>query len=212
MQRPQEAGAKPLYNQVPQTVWVSWSSRQAEFSLSCSHSSSSSCSWGQNAVVSVREWAWALRTPVEQPNRMRKKCCYHTEELGVNMWQSVPFPIHLSHITNINPFATLSRIKCERYIFLKKCVCSSLLLTMLPCIVVYILCGYTTGGRYSHFQDCSILPLILTLKCWVLSKVASSTIFWVFGMTQPVIEPQSPRPLANTLLIWHHWMIQCLGE
>ena len=43
-------------------------------------------------------------------------------ELGVNMWQSVPSPTHLSHITNINPFATLSRIKCERYIFLKKCV------------------------------------------------------------------------------------------
>ena len=25
--------------------------------------------------------------------------------------------------------------------------------------------------------------------------------FWVFGMTQPRIEPRSPRPLANTLLI-----------
>ena len=24
--------------------------------------------------------------------------------------------------------------------------------------------------------------------------------FWVFGMTRPGIEPQSPRPLANTLL------------
>ena len=27
----------------------------------------------------------------------------------------------------------------------------------------------------------------------------SRTIFWVFGMTQPGIEPQSPGPLANTL-------------
>ena len=25
--------------------------------------------------------------------------------------------------------------------------------------------------------------------------------FWVFGMTRPGIEPQSPRPLVNTLLI-----------
>ena len=25
--------------------------------------------------------------------------------------------------------------------------------------------------------------------------------FWVFGMTQPGIEPWSPEPLANTLLI-----------
>ena len=45
------------------------------------------------------------------------------------------------------------------------------------------------------------LLLILTLMCWVLSKVASSTIFWVFGMTWPGIEPQSSGPLADTLLI-----------
>ena len=38
-----------------------------------------------------------------------------SEELGVNMLQSVPSPTHLSH-------TTLSRIKRERYIFLKNCV------------------------------------------------------------------------------------------
>ena len=32
---------------------------------------------------------------------------------------------------------------------------------------------------------------------WGLSKVVSSTIFWVFGMTRPGIMPQSPRPLAT---------------
>ena len=31
--------------------------------------------------------------------------------------------------------------------------------------------------------------------------MASSTIFWVFGMTRLRIEPRSPGPLANTLLI-----------
>ena len=39
-----------------------------------------------------------------------------------------------------NPFVTLLqpfRIKCERYIFLKKCVCSSLLLSLLPHVYVY---------------------------------------------------------------------------
>ena len=35
----------------------------------------------------------------------------------------------------------------------------------------------------------------------MLSKVVSSTIFWVFGMTWPDIEPKSPRPLANILTI-----------
>ena len=32
-----------------------------------------------------------------------------------------------------------------------------------------------------------------------VSKEASSTIFWVFGMTRRGIEPRSPGPLANTL-------------
>ena len=31
----------------------------------------------------------------------------------------------------------------------------------------------------------------------MLSKEATSTIFWVFGMTRPGIEPRSPRPLAK---------------
>ena len=47
--------------------------------------------------------------------------------------------------------------------------------------------------------DCSTLPLIRTLYCWVLSKEVSIKFFKVFGMTWPRIEPRSPRPLANTL-------------
>ena len=35
--------------------------------------------------------------------------------------------------------------------------------------------------------------------------VASSTIFRVFGMTQPGIEPRSSWPLVNTLLIRPMW-------
>ena len=42
--------------------------------------------------------------------------------------------------------------------------------------------------------DCFTLPLILTLYSWVLSNVASNTIFWVCGM----IEPKSLGPMANT--------------
>ena len=44
-------------------------------------------------------------------------------------------------------------------------------------------------------QDFSTLPLIRTLKFWVLSKEASSTIFKVFGMTRPGIEPGHWRTL-----------------
>ena len=50
--------------------------------------------------------------------------------------------------------------------------------------------------------DYSTLPLIRTLYCWVLSKEVSSTIFKVFGMTRPGIEPRSPGPLANTQPTW----------
>ena len=48
--------------------------------------------------------------------------------------------------------------------------------------------------------DCSTLPLICTLYRWVLRKAESSTIFKVFGMTRPGIEPRASGPLANTLL------------
>ena len=57
-----------------------------------------------------------------------------TEELGVNMLQSVQSPTHLSHTTLSQPF----RIKCERYIFLKKCARSSLLLILFPHVYIYI--------------------------------------------------------------------------
>ena len=35
------------------------------------------------------------------------------------------------------------------------------------------------------YLDCSTLPLVGALWCWVISKLASRTIFWVFGMTRP---------------------------
>ena len=38
----------------------------------------------------------------------------------------------------------------------------------------------------------------------MLSKVVSSSIFKVFGMTRPGIEPRSPGPLANTLTAGPH--------
>ena len=62
--------------------------------------------------------------------------------------------------------------------------------------------SYYTGvlGRALFLSlDCSTLPTIRTSQCWVLSKEVSSTIFKVFGMTRPGIEPRSPSPLANTL-------------
>ena len=56
------------------------------------------------------------------------------------------------------------------------------------------------GRALLHFLDCSTLLLILNFNL-VLSTAASSTIFWVSGMTRLGIEPRSPGPLMNTVLI-----------
>ena len=131
---PQEAGVvRQLYSQVPQTDWVS---------------SSSSC--GQDARVRTgsRRRAWALSDPrLSSPAKMRKKCCYGQKNFGSICSNLSPSPTHLSHTANI----TLSRIKSERYIFIKKCVRSfvhwspSLLLTMFPLIFVHVLCTLSSS-------------------------------------------------------------------
>ena len=53
---------------------------------------------------------------------------------------------------------------------------------------------------YSFHRIVPLYPWYVPLYCWMLSKEVSSTIFKVFGLTWPGIEPRSPRPLANTLL------------
>ena len=50
--------------------------------------------------------------------------------------------------------------------------------------------------------NCFTLPLFRILWFWVLSKEVSNTIFWVFGMTRPGIEPRFSGLLVNTKLVW----------
>ena len=93
-------------------------------SVSCSCSSS----WRKDSCrvrTSSGQRAWVLSDPrLSSPAKMRKKRCYGREKNFGSICGSLsPSPTHLSHITNINPFATLSRIKCDRYIFYKE-VCS----------------------------------------------------------------------------------------
>ena len=131
-----QVDVKQLYNPVSQTVWVSWSQfvgvrvavRGSENQLPAEGLGPQDPGWAaQQNGGEVLLWP---------------------EELGVNMLQSVPSPTHLSHTTLSQPF----RIKCERYIFLKKCVRSSLLLIIFPHVYVYVLLyhGYTTGVCVCH--------------------------------------------------------------
>ena len=61
------------------------------------------------------------------------------------------------------------------------------------------------GGCYSFpcIASLTLDPYLIML----LSKAASSTIFWVFGITWPGIEPHSSRPLAKTLTITYIFMM-----
>ena len=100
---------------------------------------------GQDASVRISlQWH-----TVEQPSQDEKKVLLWSEELWSICGSLSPFPTHLSHITNINAFTTLSRIKCERYIFLKTCVRSFVEVRHycwymhLPIFVyVYVLCVF----------------------------------------------------------------------
>ena len=80
---------------------------------------------------------------VAQPRWGRSAAMVAWRTLGQYVCSLSPSPSHLSHKTNIDPFTTLSRIKCERYIFYKE-VClfvhwsHTLLLSMFPHIVVYV--------------------------------------------------------------------------
>ena len=135
-----QVDVKQLYNQVPQTTWVS--------SVPVAVGDKMPAEW----EPAPDRGLGPSGSTVEQPSRMRKKWCYGQKNFGSICSSLFPSPTQLLHTTNINPFITLSRIKCERYIFIKKRVrlfiepryyvwlCFRIYLYMY-CVVV---CGYTT--------------------------------------------------------------------
>ena len=89
------------------------------------------------------------------------------------------------------------------YIYIYICVCMYVCMyvswpTIVECNLEGPFSAATTprcrGGQYLFLW---IVPL--TLYLIMLSAKNEESFFWVFGMTQPGIEPWSPRPLANTL-------------
>ena len=72
---------------------------------------------------------------------MRKKCCYGRKKNFGQYSSLSPSPAHLSHTTN----TSLSRIKCERYIFIKMFVRSlKFVYYVWLCFCLYLYYGYTT--------------------------------------------------------------------
>ena len=83
------------------------------------------------------------------PAEWEEKCCYSQKN-----WGSICCCLFSLQLTSHKrPFRKLFRIKCERYIFLKKCVRSSLLLIMFPHVYVYSCKGmtneYTSLEKYT---------------------------------------------------------------
>ena len=84
---------KQWYNPVPQTVRVSWNQLQLEFELQF-----------EAVRTNSQQKDWALWNPGWAPQQNEKEVLLKTEELGVNMLQSVQSPTHLSHTTLSQPF------------------------------------------------------------------------------------------------------------
>ena len=63
--------------------------------------------------------------------------------------------------------------------------------------------SYYTKCKEGHYTFPGLLHFSPDLYLIMLSVKQSGIkyFFWVFGITQPRIEPRSPGPLANTLLI-----------
>ena len=122
-----QVDVKQLYNLVPQTVRVSWSQLQLKFELQF-----------EAVRTSSQQRAWTIRTPGWAAQQNEKRSVAIVRGTGGQYIEVCS--VSNSPLTH-NPFTTFSqpfRIKCERYIFLKKCVRSSLLLIMFPRIYVYL--------------------------------------------------------------------------
>ena len=137
------------------------------------------------------EGLWPSGPPVEQPRKTRKKCCYSQKSWGSICCSFVQSPTHLSHITLSQPL----RIKCERYIFLKNCVRSSLLCWLCFCMHMSML-----HNKWSAY-DTKLHP-VLKLHFWNFEEYRTIP-------SLPLL-PGSLRPdygsnrYVSDMNTWHH--------
>ena len=110
-------------------------------------------------------------SPVEQPAEWERGAAKDRGTWGQYVAVCSVSNSPLTH----NPFATLSqpfRIRCERYIFLKKCVHSSLLLIMFQHVYVYgcicIMWLYKTYSCLYSFSSQSTIPNKVKTKAFYL--------------------------------------------
>ena len=102
-------GRRQLYNQVPQTAWVS-----------------SSCSWNQLETRCQHENQFADSGLAALSDPRLSNSGQDEEEVLLwwreELWFKITVCPHLQLTSHTQPTSTLLRITCERYIFIKKCV------------------------------------------------------------------------------------------
>ena len=114
------------------------------------------------------------------PARMRKQCCYGQKNLG----QYVAVCPRLQLTFNIQPISTLSRIKCERYIFIKKCVRSFIevviIVDYVSAYIMYMYMNYEYTTKAAYNKRVAIWSFVSHLEnhlsktsnmCWALLEM-----------------------------------------
>ena len=105
-----QVGVKQKYNQVPQTSWVS---------------SSSCCSWSQlgtRCQIESQRQTEGFGSSVTHGWAAQPECERSAAMVRRNLGQYVAVCPRLQFTSHTQLTSTLSRIKRERYIFIKKCV------------------------------------------------------------------------------------------
>ena len=119
---------KQLYNRVPQTAWVSCSSSCSSRELTPDRGLGPSVP----RLSSPAEWGRSAGIDRGTGGQYVVVCYVSNSPLTHNQYQPC-----------CNPFATLSKIKCERYIFLKNCVRSFIIVDYVSaCICIRIVVSW----------------------------------------------------------------------
>ena len=150
-----QVDVKQLYNQVPQTALVQlvFDAGRVQFKLQSQFDFQWQLGTGCRSESQRQTEGLCPQDPGWAAQQNEEVVLLWSEELGVNMWQSVPSPTHHSHLTYINPFATLSKIKCERYIFSKE-VCSFVIIVDYVSVYSGICIMWLYSTNILCFIDC----------------------------------------------------------
>ena len=150
-----QVGVKQSYNPVLQEVRVSW---RSEFGVSC-------CSLKQWEPDPAESW-------VEQPRRLRKKCCYSRKSWGsicCNFCSVSNSP--LIH----NPFVTILNKVWEVYLSKEVCLLVFIVLTMFLHAYKYVTC------QPLWFIYCQSYPCRKTVMIWYDSTWDWTQVSWSIG-------------------------------